>query len=137
VRLHIWRQLTAAYDLDFLHRFAKAFPTSTLTDFIDDYCRLFKLPLPEPEEDEAEEAGKETADGDKTAEKVKYKRPRRGKNKGVNSRERRKARRLAERDGHLAEDVDEEEREELIASMTVSFALFPSFKLTTETRRAP
>jgi superkiller protein 3 len=107
----------AAYDLDFLHKFAHNFPTSSLTDFIDDYCRLFKLPLPEPEE---EETGRESPDKEHGEDKVKYKRPGKGKKKGVNARERRKARRLAKHEGSLAEDIDEEEREELIASMTVS-----------------
>jgi superkiller protein 3 len=51
----------ADYDLDLLHKFAKTFPESPLTDFIDDYCRWFKLPLPEPEAEADTEAGEDKA----------------------------------------------------------------------------
>jgi len=79
---------------------------------------LFKLPLPEPEEEDTPpESPTKEEDGEK---KVKYRKPRRGKGAHMNARERRKARRLAKQEGVLSEDVDEEEREELIASMTVS-----------------
>lgn len=105
------------YDLDLLHKFAHTFPTSTMTDFIDDYCRLFKFPLPKPEEEE--DAHSEAVQDQNGEEKVKYKKPRRGRGKHhQNARERRKARRQAESEGQLSEEVDEEEREELIASMT-------------------
>lgn len=106
--------LTAVYDHELLHKYAKTFPKATLTDFIDDYCRLFRLPLPEPDEEAASELSTvKSDDGDK---KVKYRRPK--KNKGPNARERRRLRRMAQREGELSEDIDEEEREELISSMT-------------------
>lgn len=38
---------------------------------------------------------------------------------GMNARERRKTRRVAGKEGILAEDLDQEERDELVASMTV------------------
>jgi superkiller protein 3 len=110
------------YDHDLLLKFAKAFPDSSLTDFIDDYCRWFHLPLPEPEGEAAEDA--EPIDGDGEA-KPKAPAPKKGRGgkrgrAGLNARERRKARRLAEKDGVLSEDLDQEERDELVASMTVS-----------------
>lgn len=110
---------TINYDLELLHKFAHTFPTAHLTDFIDDYCRLFKLPLPEPDEEDADSPN-ETAGSE---DKVKYKRPRRGKGKNqhVNARERRRQRRAAaKQEGELSEDIDEEEHDELVASMTVS-----------------
>jgi superkiller protein 3 len=113
------------YDLEFLHKFAKIFPISPLTDFIDDYCRWFHLPLPEPEEEAVPDAPSEAVDGEtkaKTSKKPKYGRRR----AGMNARERRKARRLAEKEGALSEDLDQEERDELMASMTVSPAYDPS-----------
>ncbi|WOO77688.1 Superkiller protein 3 [Vanrija pseudolonga] len=100
---------TIFYDIDLLHKFANTFPESTLTDFIDDYCRLFKLPLPKPDDDAA---AKEHGE-----EKNKHK-GRRGHKLKTNARARRKQRRMAGQKGELPEDVDEEEREELIASMT-------------------
>ena len=106
------------YDLGFLHNFAKTFPTSPLTDFIDDYCRWFKLPLPEPEDDAPTASIPAGANGEitKATKKVRgYK----GK-AGMNARERRKTRRLAGKEGALAEDIDQEERDELVSSMTVS-----------------
>lgn len=107
--------LTPVYDHELLHKYAKTFPQAALTDFIDDYCRLFRLPLPAPEEEAGAELSKVKSDdsGDK---KVRYRRPK--KNKGPNARERRRLRRLAQREGELSEDIDEEEREELISSMT-------------------
>lgn len=39
---------------------------------------------------------------------------------GMNARERRKTRRLAGKEGVLAEDLDQEERDELVASTTVN-----------------
>lgn len=115
------------YDHDLLLKFAKTFPESPLTDFIDDYCRWFHLPLPEPEGDEAEDA--EPIDGEDEA-KPKAPAPKKGRGgkrgrAGLNARERRKARRLAEKDGALSEDLDQEERDELVASMTVSSRLAP------------
>jgi superkiller protein 3 len=105
------------YDIDLLHKFAKTYPQAALTDFIDDYCRWFKLPLPEPEEEENSTPAIES--GDAEARKVAAKkRPRRGK-AGLNARERRKTRRAAGKEGTLAEDVDQEERDELVGTMTV------------------
>lgn len=89
-----------------------------MTDFIDDYCRWFKLPLPEPEEPETAEA-EDKAKEEKKVKKEKSQRWRR-KPKGPNAKERRKARRQAGKEGVLAEDLDQEEKEELISSMTVS-----------------
>jgi superkiller protein 3 len=106
------------YDLDLLHKFAKTFPESPLTDFIDDYCRWFKLPLPEPEVEAETETGEDKAAEEKKAKKGKPSWWR--KKKGPNAKERRKARRQAGKEGVLAEDLDQEEKEELIASMTVS-----------------
>lgn len=110
--------LTTDYDLDLLHNFAKTFPESPLTDFIDDYCRWFKLPLPEPEAEAETETGEDKAAEEKKAKKGKPSWWR--KKKGPNAKERRKARRQAGKEGVLAEDLDQEEKEELIASMTVS-----------------
>lgn len=113
------------YDIDLLHKFARAFPLSLLTDFIDDYCRWFKLPLPDPDEDTDGSPDAAAAAGVKDNSQVtpakKDKRSRwHKKSKGLNARERRKARRIAGKDGALAEDIDQEEREELLGSMAVS-----------------
>ena len=99
---------------------------SSMTDFIDDYCRWFKLPLPEPEEEtEAAGDGASNPNANATGEAALAKKDKRGrwnkKSKGLNARERRKARRVAGKDGALAEDIDQEEREELIGSMAVSW----------------
>jgi superkiller protein 3 len=93
------------------------FPNSAFTDFIDDYARLRKLPLPEPDEEQpaSTEAGSPGTEKDK---KVKYRKPTKGRKDRENARARRKARREAKRDGELAENLTEEEREELIAAMT-------------------
>lgn len=107
------------YDLDLLHKFAKTFPESPLTDFIDDYCRWFKLPLPAPEDEPETDVAEEKPE-EKKAKKSKPSWWR--KRKGPNAKERRKARRQAGKEGSLAEDLDQEEKEELIASMTVSLA---------------
>lgn len=109
-----YSRLIAVYDHELLHKYAKTFPQAALTDFIDDYCRLFRLPLPAPEEDGGSELS--TVKSDDSDKKVRYRRPK--KNKGPNARERRRLRRLAQREGELSEDIDEEEREELISSMT-------------------
>jgi superkiller protein 3 len=85
-----------------------------LTDFIDDYCRWFKLPLPDPEDEQ------ETAESEEKPKAKKEKSQRwRRKPKGPNAKERRKARRQAGKEGVLAEDLDQEEKDELISSMTV------------------
>lgn len=110
---------STVYDLEFLHKYAKTFPDTAMTDFIDDYCRWFKLPLPEPEDDADVEAEKdEKAKAEKQSKKEKFQRWRKKKS-GPNARERRKARRQAGKEGVLAEDLDQEERDELISSMTV------------------
>lgn len=107
------------YDLEFLHKYAKTFPDTPMTDFIDDYCRWFKLPLPEPEEEFTnEQESDEKVKAEKQSKKEKFQRWRK-KKKGPNARERRKARRQAGKEGVLAEDLDQEERDELISSMTV------------------
>ncbi|WWC70645.1 uncharacterized protein I206_104596 [Kwoniella pini CBS 10737] len=107
---------TLYYDIELLHKYAKAFPESRMTDFIDDYCRWFKLPLPEPEEEEESIA---SANGDETAAQKVSKKPKNRKGRsGMNARERRKARRAAGKEGLLAEDLDQEEREELVSGMT-------------------
>ncbi|WVQ65903.1 uncharacterized protein L199_004081 [Kwoniella botswanensis] len=107
---------TLFYDIELLHKYAKAFPESRMTDFIDDYCRWFKLPLPEPEEEEEtpQPANGEESFAQKANKKTKN---RRGRN-GMNARERRKARRAAGKEGVLSEDLDQEEREELVSGMT-------------------
>lgn len=105
---------TIMYDHDLLLRFAKVFPNSPFTDFIDDYCRLFHLSLPEPDEEEAPAPAAETP----SDKKVRYRRPNKSKQDAQNARARRKARREAMRSGELNEDLAEEEREELVASMT-------------------
>lgn len=111
---------TPGYDLDLLHKFAKTFPESAMTDFIDDYCRWFQLPLPEPEaEPETDVNADEQSKAEKPSKKEKLQRWRK-KKRGPNARERRKARRQAGKEGVLAENVDQEEREELISSMTAS-----------------
>ncbi|WWD18361.1 hypothetical protein CI109_102811 [Kwoniella shandongensis] len=110
---------TIFYDLELLHKYAKTFPESTMTYLIDDYCRWFKLPLPEPEEEEEEVQASESADGTDSAKPKPTKKYRAKKGKaGQNARERRKARRAAGKDGLLAEDIDQEERDELVTSMT-------------------
>jgi hypothetical protein len=115
------------YDHDLLLKFAKTFPDSPLTDFIDDYCRWFHLPLPEPEGEAAEDAELIDGEGEAKPKAPAPKKSRGGKRgrAGLNARERRKARRLAEKDGALSEDLDQEERDELVASMTVSSRLAP------------
>ncbi|WVQ80586.1 hypothetical protein IAT38_002691 [Cryptococcus sp. DSM 104549] len=112
---------TLFYDLELLHKYAKAFPDSRMTDFIDDYCRWFKLPLPEPEEEDApaaSDAGAEPSAAGGEAKKPAAKRYRGKKKGGHNARERRKARRAAGKEGLLAEDLDQEERDELVSGMT-------------------
>ena len=105
--------LITVYDIELLHKFARAFPQSSLTDFIDDYCRWFHLPLPEPEEES--EAKEEKVEDPKLRKSKAFKR---GK-AAMNARERRKARRVAGRDGALNEDMDQEERDNLVGAMTV------------------
>ena len=90
-----------------------------MTDFIDDYCRWFKLPLPEPEEEEVVPKAPSRVN----EEAIKVMRKARGYKKGkagMTARERRKTRRLAGKEGVLAEDLDREEKDELVASMTVN-----------------
>ena len=111
------------YDLDLLHKFAKTFPESSMSDFIDDYCRWFHLPLPEPEEEDDPSPPVALKDEPKV---VKAKKSRWQRKKGLNARERRKARRLAGKEGTLAEDLDQEEKEELVSSLTASQVLNPS-----------
>ena len=94
------------YDLVFLHQYAKTFPATPMAGFIEDYCRFFKLPWL-PDEDEQPIAG--------PSQKVK----RGKKGKAPNARERRHMRRAAKRDLQIGDDRDAEEREELIADMTV------------------
>ncbi|WVF69336.1 hypothetical protein IAT40_004112 [Kwoniella sp. CBS 6097] len=108
---------TLYYDVELLHKYAKTFPESKMTDFIDDYCRWFKLPLPEPDEEEDTSAS-QTANGEAVAPKVVKKPKNRRQRAGMNARERRKARRAAGREGLLAEDLDQEERDELVSTMT-------------------
>lgn len=110
----------SVYDLDLLHGFAKTFPDSPMTDFIDDYCRWFRLAPPAPEDEpESEVTTEDKAKEKKQAKRDKYQ-PWRKRSKGPNARERRKGRRQAGKEGAIAEDLDQEEREELISSMTVS-----------------
>ena len=101
--------LTTVYDIDLLHKYARAFPDSPMTDFIDDYCRWFQLPLPEPEE----------VDESKPVEAEQVERKGKGRKNKNNARERRKARRLAGQSGAASEDLEQEEKEELVAEMTV------------------
>lgn len=107
------------YDLEMLHKFAKTFPESALTDFIDDYCRWLQLPLPDPEEEAEATTTEEQDKSEKPTKKEKLQRWRK-KKRGPNAKERRKARRQAGKEGVLAENVDQEERDELVSSMTVS-----------------
>lgn len=114
------------YPLDFLHQYAGLFPESPLTAFVDDYCRWFRLPLPQPDEDEdGGPGGAVSADAEtKESEKPKKeKKPKWYRKKGTNAKERRRLRRVAGQHGTLAEDVEGEEREELVGSMTVSALL--------------
>lgn len=98
-----------------------------MTDFIDDYCRWFKLPPPEPEDEpETEATAEDKAKEKKQTKKDKYQ-PWRKRSKGPNARERRKGRRQAGKEGAIAEDLDQEEREELISSMTVRLVV-PQWK---------
>ncbi|OCF43903.1 superkiller protein 3 [Kwoniella heveanensis CBS 569] len=108
---------TLYYDIELLHKYAKTFPESKMTDFIDDYCRWFKLPLPDPD-DEEDKPGTQTADGEAAAPKPVKKPKNRRQRAGMNARERRKARRAAGREGLLTEDLDQEERDELVSTMT-------------------
>lgn len=102
-----------------------------MTDFIDDYCRWFKRPPPEPEEEEQLAITASDANGDTESKPVKPKKARYRRNKaGMNAKERRKARRGAVKEGTLAEDVDQEERDELVASMTVSLLVRLTRRLT-------
>ena len=91
-----------------------------MADFIDDYCRWFHLALPQPEEDDS---APEFPVVKTAADKVK----KRGRGKKVNAKERRRLRRVAQRSGELSEDIDQEERDELVGSMTVycAFATLP------------
>lgn len=100
------------YPLDLLHQYAVKFPDSHMGGFIDDYCRWFSLPPPP--------AGDEDGKKDDGVEKVEVQKRGKKKAKGMNARERRKARRQAGQEGTLTEDVEAEERDELVASMTVS-----------------
>ncbi|RXK41621.1 hypothetical protein M231_01120 [Tremella mesenterica] len=104
------------YDLEDLHKFVLAFPSTPLSDFTEDYCRWFHLPLPDADDEGDENPSSEALKDHSSIKKRKASRP--GKTKGPNARDRRKARRLAEKEGTLAEDVDQEEKEELIAEMT-------------------
>jgi len=110
----------SVYDLELLHKFAKTFPASPLTDFVDDYCRWFKVPLPEPE-DEASAIDAPSELNVETSKAIKKARGYRKGKAGMNARERRKRRRLAGKEGVLTEDLGSEERDELVASMTVRF----------------
>ncbi|GMK57364.1 hypothetical protein CspeluHIS016_0401980 [Cutaneotrichosporon spelunceum] len=103
------------YDHDLLLKCAKVFPNSAFTDFVDDYARLLKLPLPEPDEEQPTPADHFGSDNEN---KVKYRKPTKGQKDHENARARRKARREAKRDGELAENLSQEEREQLIAAMT-------------------
>lgn len=120
--------LTEVYDIDLLHKYARAFPQSPLTDFIDDYCRWFHLPLPEPDEEEAD--NKSTPGTEDKQKKSKNWRQNRRNKAALNARERRKARRLAGREGALAEDIDQEERDHLVAGMTVSVLTYRPYLAT-------
>ena len=95
-----------------MHKYAKIFPDSPLTDFIDDYCRWFNLSPPDPEDDLPTLAAE--AEGSGAWSKAKGK-----KRKGPNARERRKARRLAANQQDVAEDIDQEEKDELLGAMNV------------------
>ena len=114
------------YDpLDLLHQYAVKFPESPMGELIDDYCRWFKL-APPPAEDqggvngtEGKESIEDETGGKKEKPRTKSNRWKKGK-KGMNARERRKARRVAGQEGTLSEDVEAEERDELVADMTVS-----------------
>ena len=120
------------YPLDLLHLYATKYPESAMGEFIDDYCRWFGLPPPPADEDSGEgrkvggegggdgEGGKEgSTEDEKKKEKPTGKKYKKGK-KGMNARERRKARRVAGQEGTLSEDVEAEERDELVSDMTVS-----------------
>lgn len=109
------------YPLELLHQYPVLFSESPLTAFIDDYCRWFKLPLPEPDEDED---GEQETIGAPSDAKAKDSKDKKGKwwrkKKGMNAKERRKAKRTAGKEGTLTEDLEREERDELVATMTVS-----------------
>jgi superkiller protein 3 len=115
------------YPIDLLHQYASKYPESAMGEFVDDYCRWYGLSPPPSDEEagatKAGEQGKEDNEGSteevkKEAQKAKAKKWKKGK-KGMNARERRKARRIAGQEGTLSEDVEAEERDELVADMTV------------------
>lgn len=103
------------YDIDLLHKYLDAFPNSPMACFIEEYCRWFKRPLPEMEEDfpkpEALEGDKKVEDSDKQRKRHKG---------GRGALAKRQSRRAHLKETHVSEDVEKEEREELFSSMTVS-----------------
>lgn len=103
------------YDIDLLHKYSEAFPNSPMACFIEEYCRWFKRPLPETEEDSSKT---EAYERDEKAEgSVKHRKSHKG---GRGALTKRQSRRAHLREIHVSEDVEKEEREELFSSMTVS-----------------
>lgn len=83
--------------------------------FIEEYCRWFKRPLPEMEEDSSKP---EALEGDKKVEDSDKQRKRHKGGRGALAK--RQSRRAHLKETHVSEDVEKEEREELFSSMTVS-----------------
>ncbi|ODN74406.1 hypothetical protein L202_06809 [Cryptococcus amylolentus CBS 6039] len=104
------------YDIDLLHKYACAFPFSPLADFIDIYCRWFKRPSPEYEQEK---------DNASLQERTQFKKHKGGKA----SRARRQVRR--EKEGQdegkvvVSEDVEQEEKEEMISLLTKMIVELP------------
>ncbi|EAL21087.1 hypothetical protein CNBD4630 [Cryptococcus deneoformans B-3501A] len=104
---------TLFYDIDLLHKYSEAFPNSPMACFIEEYCRWFKRPLPETEEDSSKT---EAYERDEKAEgSVKHRKSHKG---GRGALTKRQSRRAHLREIHVSEDVEKEEREELFSSMT-------------------
>ncbi|WVO14451.1 hypothetical protein L204_102085 [Cryptococcus depauperatus] len=100
---------TLFYDLDYLHKYIKAFPDSFMAVFIEDYCRWYKRPLPETEEDLVMDVPVDDESKKKQSKKSK------GGN-GAWAKRRVKRERMS--GNYAVEDVEQEEREGLISSMT-------------------
>ncbi|OXG33946.1 superkiller protein 3 [Cryptococcus neoformans Bt15] len=104
---------TLFYDIDLLHKYLEAFPNSPMACFIEEYCRWFKRPLPESEEDASKPEIHEK--DEKIEDPGKHRKSHKG---GRGALAKRQSRRAHLREMHVSEDVEKEEREELFSSMT-------------------
>ncbi|WVQ72893.1 hypothetical protein IAR50_002454 [Cryptococcus sp. DSM 104548] len=104
------------YDIDLLHKYACAFPFSPIADFIDVYCRWFDRPPPEYEQEK---------DNATLQERTSFQTHKGGKA----SRARRQARRVENAQGEVkeaaGEDVEQEEREEMISLLNKLIVKLP------------